>query len=100
MFDKAEVRERFAGCVASLLKHDGRWLSLIGRPEGPERDWGPPRRAARERFPPRPRLGVTRLSCRAAGPTVACIAPLRPHLDVRTQAVDVSPKKLIHATNN
>ncbi len=80
MFDKAEVRERFAGCVASLLKHDGRWLSLIGRTEGPERDWGPPRRAARERFPPRPRLGVIRLSAGRPGLQWLALRPYAPIL--------------------
>ena len=48
VFDKAEDRERFAERVASQLKRDGRWLSLIGSTEGPERDYGPPRRSARD----------------------------------------------------
>jgi methyl halide transferase len=48
VFDKAEDRARFAQRVASLLKPEGRWLSLIGSTEGPERDIGPPRRSARE----------------------------------------------------
>ena len=39
---------RFAKRVALLLARDGRWLSLIGSTEGPERDWGPPRRSARD----------------------------------------------------
>lgn len=48
LFDKPEERKRFAGRAAALLKHGGRWLSLIGSTEGPERDYGPPRRTARE----------------------------------------------------
>ncbi len=48
IFDKHEDRERFAERVASLLSRNGRWLSLIGSTEGPERDWGPPRRSARD----------------------------------------------------
>jgi methyl halide transferase len=48
VFDKAEDRDRFAERVASLLKRDGRWLSLIGSTEGPARDYGPPRRSARD----------------------------------------------------
>lgn len=48
VFDKAEDRARFAQRVAALLKPEGRWLSLIGSTEGPERDIGPPRRSARE----------------------------------------------------
>ncbi len=48
VFDDAGDRERFAERVASLLAPDGRWLSLMGSTEGPERDWGPPRRSARE----------------------------------------------------
>lgn len=48
VFDKAEDRARFVERVASLLKRDGRWLSLIGSTEGPERDSGPPRRSARD----------------------------------------------------
>ena len=48
VFDAIEDRVRFAKRVASLLKRDGRWLSLIGSTEGPERDYGPPRRSARD----------------------------------------------------
>jgi SAM-dependent methyltransferase len=48
VFDRAADRERFAARVASLLAPAGRWLSLIGSTEGPERDWGPPRRSARD----------------------------------------------------
>lgn len=48
VFDEAEDRARFAGRVASLLNRDGRWLSLIGSTEGPERDYGPPRRSAHD----------------------------------------------------
>lgn len=48
VFDEAGDRERFAEHVAALLAPGGRWLSLIGSTEGPERDWGPPRRTARE----------------------------------------------------
>ena len=48
VFDKAEDRARFAERVASLLKPGGKWLSLIGSTEGPERDYGPPRRSARD----------------------------------------------------
>jgi SAM-dependent methyltransferase len=48
VFDNHADRERFAACVARVLAPDGRWLSLIGSTEGPERDWGPPRRSARD----------------------------------------------------
>ena len=48
VFDKPEERARFAERVASLLAHNGRWLSLIGSSEGPVRDIGPPRRCARD----------------------------------------------------
>jgi SAM-dependent methyltransferase len=48
VFDKTEDRAHFAERAASLLKRDGRWLSLIGSSEGPERDYGPPRRSARD----------------------------------------------------
>ena len=48
VFDKAEERARFAERVALLLARGGRWLSLIGSTEGPDRDWGPPRRSARD----------------------------------------------------
>ena len=48
VFDEAGDRERFAERVASLLTSGGCWLSLIGSTEGPERDWGPPRRSARD----------------------------------------------------
>ena len=48
VFDTADERARFAERIALLLAPDGRWLSLIGSTEGPERDWGPPRRSARD----------------------------------------------------
>lgn len=48
IFDADEDRRRFAARVASLLAPGGRWLSLIGSTEGPGRDWGPPRRSARD----------------------------------------------------
>jgi len=48
VFDDAGDRERFAEHVAALLKPGGRWLSLIGSTEGPDRDSGPPRRSARD----------------------------------------------------
>ena len=46
VFDEAADRARFAARVAALLAPDGRWLSLAGSTEGPDRDWGPPRRSA------------------------------------------------------
>lgn len=46
VFDDAEARTRFAARVASLLRAEGLWLSLIGSTEGPPRDEGPPRRSA------------------------------------------------------
>lgn len=46
VFDEARTRERFAARVASLLKPEGFWLSVIGSTEGPAREQGPPRRSA------------------------------------------------------
>lgn len=48
VFDEPDDRRRFAARVASVLDHDGWWLSLIGSTEGPARDHGPPRRSARD----------------------------------------------------
>lgn len=48
LFDRHEERTQFAARVAALLAPAGRWLSLIGSTEGGERDWGPPRRTARD----------------------------------------------------
>lgn len=48
VFDEAAERERFAEHVAAVLAPGGRWLSLIGSTEGPEREWGPPRRSLRD----------------------------------------------------
>lgn len=48
VFDEVEVRAHFAARVAGLLGPKGRWLSLLGSTEGPERDHGPPRRSARD----------------------------------------------------
>jgi SAM-dependent methyltransferase len=46
VFDDAESRARFATRVASLLRPEGLWLSVIGSTEGPPREEGPPRRSA------------------------------------------------------
>ena len=46
VFDEAADRARFAGRVAALLAERGRWVSIVGSTEGPERDHGPPRRSA------------------------------------------------------
>jgi SAM-dependent methyltransferase len=48
VFDELEERARFAAQVAAALAPGGLWLSLIGSTEGPPRQVGPPRRAARE----------------------------------------------------
>jgi SAM-dependent methyltransferase len=48
VFDEPEERQRFAGQVAAALSPGGVWLSLIGSTEGPPREFGPPRRSARE----------------------------------------------------
>lgn len=48
VFDDVGDRERFVERVASALRVGGRWLSLVGSTEGPERDHGPPRRSARD----------------------------------------------------
>src|SRR5262249_49867258 len=48
VFDEADDRARFAARVAALLTPTGRWLSLIGSTEGPPREFGPPRRSARD----------------------------------------------------
>jgi SAM-dependent methyltransferase len=48
VFDEPDERQRFAEHVAAVLAPGGLWLSLIGSTEGPPRDFGPPRRSARE----------------------------------------------------
>ena len=48
VFDDAGERALFAERVGACLARDGRWLSLIGSTEGPQRDYGPPRRSARD----------------------------------------------------
>jgi SAM-dependent methyltransferase len=48
VFDEAEERARFAANVAAQLVEGGLWLSLLGSTEGPPRDFGPPRRSARD----------------------------------------------------
>lgn len=47
-FDHADERDLFAERVSAALEPDGRWVSLIGSTEGPERDSGPPRRSVRD----------------------------------------------------
>lgn len=47
-FDDAGDRARFAARVAERLAPGGVWLSLIGSTEGPAREFGPPRRSARD----------------------------------------------------
>lgn len=48
VFDQAHERAVFATHVARSLGDGGVWLSLIGSTEGPPRDFGPPRRSARD----------------------------------------------------
>jgi len=48
VFDEAGERQRFAAQVAAALVPGGFWLSMIGSTEGPPREFGPPRRTARE----------------------------------------------------
>jgi SAM-dependent methyltransferase len=48
VFDEPDERQRFAAHVAAALAPGGFWLSLIGSTEGPPREFGPPRRSARE----------------------------------------------------
>lgn len=48
VFDEPAERARFAANVAGCLATDGQWLSLIGSTEGPSREFGPPRRTARD----------------------------------------------------
>lgn len=48
VFDAPEDRCTFAARVAALLAPGGLWLSLIGSTEGPAREFGPPRRSARD----------------------------------------------------
>jgi SAM-dependent methyltransferase len=48
VFDDPGERARFAERVASALAPGGLWLSLIGSTEGPPREFGPPRRSARD----------------------------------------------------
>ncbi|HTV82286.1 MAG TPA: class I SAM-dependent methyltransferase [Acidobacteriaceae bacterium] len=48
VFDDPGERTRFAERVASTLAPGGLWLSLIGSTEGPPREFGPPRRSARD----------------------------------------------------
>jgi methyl halide transferase len=48
VFDEPDERQRFAAQVAAVLAPGGLWLSLIGSTEGPPREFGPPRRSARE----------------------------------------------------
>lgn len=47
-FDRAEDRSRYAEHVGRVLSEEGRWVSVIGSTEGPERDSGPPRRTIRD----------------------------------------------------
>ena len=48
VFDEEEERAHFAAQVAAILAPGGLWLSLIGSTEGPPREFGPPRRSARD----------------------------------------------------
>jgi SAM-dependent methyltransferase len=48
VFDEDDERARFAARVAAALAPGGVWLSLLGSTEGPPREYGPPRRTARE----------------------------------------------------
>ena len=48
VFDEPEQQAAFASRVAGVLAPDGTWLSLLGSTEGPAREFGPPRRSARD----------------------------------------------------
>jgi SAM-dependent methyltransferase len=48
VFDEPEEQAAFAARVAALLNPGGTWLSLLGSTEGPPREFGPPRRSARD----------------------------------------------------
>lgn len=48
VFDEPSVRAQFAQQVGRVLATGGHWFSLAGSTEGPERDFGPPRRSARD----------------------------------------------------
>jgi SAM-dependent methyltransferase len=48
VFDEPDDRARFAEQVAECLAPKGHWFSLIGSTEGPPREFGPPRRSARD----------------------------------------------------
>lgn len=48
VFDQPAQQARFAARVAAALAPGGIWLSLIGSTEGPAREFGPPRRSARD----------------------------------------------------
>ncbi|MCB9779634.1 MAG: class I SAM-dependent methyltransferase [Alphaproteobacteria bacterium] len=47
-FEAPADQALFARRVAGALRVGGEWVSLIGSTEGPARDFGPPRRSARE----------------------------------------------------
>ena len=47
VFDDAADRAKFARNVARALDKGGQWLSVAGSTEGPDREFGPPRRSAR-----------------------------------------------------
>jgi SAM-dependent methyltransferase len=48
VFDEPEQQAAFAARVAAALTPGGTWLSLLGSTEGPPREFGPPRRSARD----------------------------------------------------
>jgi methyl halide transferase len=48
VFDDAGDRALFAERVAGVTAPGGVWMSIIGSTEGPPRDFGPPRRSARD----------------------------------------------------
>lgn len=48
VFEEPKAQSSFAERVGKLLAPGGLWLSLIGSTEGPAREFGPPRRTARE----------------------------------------------------
>jgi len=71
-FDTADERARFAANVARALAPGGVWLSLIGSTEGPPRDFGPPRRSAREVIAAiEPHLAIEELTAAEFGDHVA-----------------------------
>jgi SAM-dependent methyltransferase len=94
-FDEPAEQADFAARVASCLAPDGLWVSLIGSTEGGPREFGPPRRSARDiALAIEPHLAIeelTAMSFTINAPAPAMAQPASWRCTARRRSVPAQP---------